>query len=332
MPVDDRSAQLEIPMDSVLRPRDIQARIRSGESPETVAAAAQTSVDKIMGFATPVLAERSYVAEQALKASVRRRAGDGPVGHLAEAVAERLRSRDIDPDAVEWDSWRREDGRWTVAADYLSGDSARHAEFVYDTHGRYVVADDEESRWLVGERSAHHGPQPRPSSTAAPSASAPRRPLAPVDEQLPLGEDAIELVTGQPPRPLTEPVEEPTVDLTETASNVRAFEPRVAREAPTDADWIATQASERPEPAPEPEPQAGPQPAPESAPELELEPEPVDELFSVPPEAVSEPEPEPEREPEPEPRKPGAAKKAARGRRASVPSWDEIMFGSDKQS
>jgi hypothetical protein len=45
MPVDDRSAQLEIPMDSVLRPRDIQARIRSGESPEALAQAAQTSVD-----------------------------------------------------------------------------------------------------------------------------------------------------------------------------------------------------------------------------------------------------------------------------------------------
>ena len=158
-------------MDSALRPRDIQARIRAGESPEDVAAAAQTSVDRIMGFATPVLAERSYVAEQALKASVRRRAGDGPVGHLAEAVAERLRSRDIDPEAVEWDSWRREDGRWTVAADYLSGESARHAEFVYDTHGRYVMADDEESRWLVGERSTNHGPQPRPSSAAAASSA-----------------------------------------------------------------------------------------------------------------------------------------------------------------
>ena len=73
-------------MDSVLRPRDIQARIRGGESPEDVAAAAQTSVDKIMGFATPVLAERAYQAELAQKASVRRRTATGPVGHLGQAV------------------------------------------------------------------------------------------------------------------------------------------------------------------------------------------------------------------------------------------------------
>ena len=46
---------------------------------EEVAAAAQTTVEKIMGFATPVLAERAYVAQQAQRASIRRRAGDGPL-------------------------------------------------------------------------------------------------------------------------------------------------------------------------------------------------------------------------------------------------------------
>ena len=35
-----RSAQLEMKMESMLRPRDIQARIRAGETPEKVATAA----------------------------------------------------------------------------------------------------------------------------------------------------------------------------------------------------------------------------------------------------------------------------------------------------
>ena len=64
-------------MESALRPRDIQARIRAGDSPEKVAAAAQTSVEKIMGFATPVLAERAHIAERAQRSSVRRKAGEG---------------------------------------------------------------------------------------------------------------------------------------------------------------------------------------------------------------------------------------------------------------
>ena len=39
----ESNGQLEIPMESTLRPRDIQARIRAGETPEAVAHAAGTS-------------------------------------------------------------------------------------------------------------------------------------------------------------------------------------------------------------------------------------------------------------------------------------------------
>ena len=63
---------------SLLRPRDIQARIRAGETPEAVAEAAQTTVEKVMPYAAPVLAEREHVAQRALRASIRRPAGDLP--------------------------------------------------------------------------------------------------------------------------------------------------------------------------------------------------------------------------------------------------------------
>jgi hypothetical protein len=285
-----RLGQLEITMDIALRPRDIQARIRAGESPEHVAAAAQTTLDKVMGYATPVLAERAHVADRAQKASVRRKAGEGPARVLGEAVAERLRARNVDPATVEWDAWRREDGRWTLVADYRSGESARHAEFVFDAPGRYVVADDDEARWLVGEQTAVKGPQPR-------STPGPRR-LSSVsnDDELPLGEDAIEMVTEDPVAP-AEPeatTEATTEDLSATAAAVRAT---------GDADWIAT---ERPAP-----------PAPPAEPELE----PV-ALGSEADEAdrtdASEEEPAPRR----------TAKKKSR---ASVPSWDEIMFGGKRE-
>ncbi|HEY9394784.1 MAG TPA: septation protein SepH, partial [Nocardioides sp.] len=60
---------------SSLRPRDIQTRIRSGESAEEVAAVAGTTVEKILAFAGPVLAEREHMAQRAQQASVRRRPG-----------------------------------------------------------------------------------------------------------------------------------------------------------------------------------------------------------------------------------------------------------------
>ena len=53
-----RLGQLEIQMDSQVRPRDIQARIRSGESVESVAAAAAVPLDRVLRYAGPVLAER----------------------------------------------------------------------------------------------------------------------------------------------------------------------------------------------------------------------------------------------------------------------------------
>src|SRR6476469_8042437 len=61
-----RLGQLEITMESALRPRAIQARIRAGESPEAFVVTDPATTEKVMGYATPVLAERAHVADRAL--------------------------------------------------------------------------------------------------------------------------------------------------------------------------------------------------------------------------------------------------------------------------
>ncbi len=294
----NRLGQLETKMESALRPRDIQARIRAGETPESVAAAAQTTIDKVMGYATPVLAERAHIADRAQRASVRRKAGDGSSRLLGDAVAEHLRGRNVDPASVDWDAWRREDGRWTLVADYRSSEGSRRAEFVFDAPGRYVVAEDDEARLLVGEATVAKAAEPSGAGDSGRRLSA-----VGADEELPLGEDVIGLVSD-PETDEPDSAHEDTVDLSATARPLRVARPHDTEERPDspaadlgvgsgDADWIATQASERPAPAPDAE-------------------------------ADDDTEPEPE---------PTPAKKAARkGRgRASVPSWDEIMFGGGKQ-
>ncbi|TDO44377.1 DUF3071 family protein [Kribbella sp. VKM Ac-2527] len=172
IPVDDRLraalrgdrarlGQLEIQMESALRPRDIQARIRAGESPEAVAAVAQMPMERVMAFAGPVLAERDHVASLAQRASVRRRGGgDAPTRNLGAWVTERLRIRGVDPAAADWDAWRREDGRWAVRVSYhVAEDDEKIAMFAYDAPGRYAVPDDDEARWLVGEQAQVLPPQ-----------------------------------------------------------------------------------------------------------------------------------------------------------------------------
>ena len=155
-----RLGQLEIEMESSLSPRDIQARIRAGSTLEDVAKVAGLPLDRVERFAAPVLAEREHMARLAMASSARRRGETSGHRSLRLAVTERLGTRGIDLETVAWDSYRLSDGRWTVTADYRSGEARRHATFTFDASGRFSVAEDDEARWLLGEHSARTGPGP----------------------------------------------------------------------------------------------------------------------------------------------------------------------------
>ncbi len=142
-----RSGQMEIPMESSLTPRDIQTRIRRGESVEEVAEAAGITVERVHGFAVPVLAEREWMAQSARATSVRRKHAGGPAVALADLADTALAARGIEAENAHWDAWRREDGLWTVSVDLEDGT----AGFLFDPKSRYVVADDDAARNLVGD-------------------------------------------------------------------------------------------------------------------------------------------------------------------------------------
>ncbi len=147
-----RLGQIEIEVESHLRPRDIQARIRAGASAEEVAQLAGIPVDRVRRFEGPVLAERAFMAERARKTPVRRpgeNTGNGP--QLGEAVNERLLLRGAEKDTVQWDSWRRDDGTWEVLLVYRVAGEPHSASWTYDPPRRLVQAVDDEARSLIGE-------------------------------------------------------------------------------------------------------------------------------------------------------------------------------------
>jgi Protein of unknown function (DUF3071) len=164
-----RLGQLEIEMESQLRPRDIQARIRAGESADAVAHSAGVPVERVRRFEGPVLAERAHMAQMAQRASARR-AGhpEGPSAVLGQAVAGRLDPLGVRDEALDWDSWRRDDGRWTVVLSYVADRSPYTAHFVYDPRARTTVPDDDEARWLIGDLAE----RPRPAQFVPRLASA----------------------------------------------------------------------------------------------------------------------------------------------------------------
>jgi hypothetical protein len=62
------SSQSDTEVQSVLRPKEIQAKIRAGASVEQVATAAGVDIGRVERFAHPVLLERSRAAELATAA------------------------------------------------------------------------------------------------------------------------------------------------------------------------------------------------------------------------------------------------------------------------
>ncbi|WAP58756.1 septation protein SepH [Streptomyces sp. S465] len=152
-----RLGQIEIEVESHLRPRDIQARIRAGATAEEVAQMAGIPVDRVRRFEGPVLAERAFMAERARKTPVRR-PGENTGPQLGEAVAERLLLRGAEKDTAQWDSWRRDDGTWEVLLVYRVAGEPHSASWTYDPPRRLVQAVDDEARALIGE--ADDTPEP----------------------------------------------------------------------------------------------------------------------------------------------------------------------------
>ncbi|EHB58083.1 hypothetical protein MycrhDRAFT_0519 [Mycolicibacterium rhodesiae JS60] len=134
----------------VLRPRDIQARIRAGASVEQVAASSGMDISKVERFAHPVLLERARAAE--LASAAHPVLTDGPaVTTLLDTITTALVARGLSPEATEWDAWRGEDGRWVVQMAWQAGlsDNVAHFRFSPGAHGGTVAALDDAASELI---------------------------------------------------------------------------------------------------------------------------------------------------------------------------------------
>ncbi|MEV7339171.1 septation protein SepH [Streptomyces sp. NPDC093544] len=305
-----RLGQIEIEVESHLRPRDIQARIRAGSSAEEVAQLAGIPVDRVRRFEGPVLAERAFMAERARKTPVRR-PGENAGPQLGEAVQERLTLRGAEKETAQWDSWRRDDGTWEVLLVYRVAGEPHSASWTYDPPRRLVQAVDDEARSLIGE------------SDDLSAAAEPSFPFVPRIARLPRDrpmDRALDRQTERPslPAPSPEPVEESERDsLTSLLEAVPSFRgDMVVPERPATTERPDTE-----EPAAEPEAEEAPAPAASagagSAYADVLMPRSVgshrDRLVGST-----------DRQAEADGVRPG--------RRAAVPSWDEIVFGTRRKN
>ena len=101
-------------------------------------------LEKVERYAGPPLAERSYIADRAQSVEVR---SGVTLATSSQAV---LEADGVDPDSVEWDSWRREDSKWVVSVTYARGAGNARAEWTFDNAGSNLHPLDETARHLMG--------------------------------------------------------------------------------------------------------------------------------------------------------------------------------------
>ena len=344
-----RLGQLEIEMKTSLSPRDIQTRIRAGESLEDVTRLAGIPLDRVERFAAPVLAEREHIAAVAMSASVRRRGETSGHRSLRITVTERLVTRGVDIDTVRV-------GLLPPRRRPLGGDGRLHLR-----DGR-TGTPASPTIPAAGSRSR---PTTRRAGCSASSPAGPQPGRRRPTDSAPAGEDT-----------------EPTVDLSDELALVRATrEPAAGRPAQDEADEPTVAVPRLLRPVADLPPQLGGDgysedsvrvysglsdatAVPETGPATGWEPALVVNYPVEPSQQVdSEPPTEPERPAgvagaaRRRPRAPTSSRRRSRsptlpGDRARararpsstrtggpagasgprVPSWDEIMFGGPKRS
>jgi len=255
-----RLAQYEIEVENPLRPKEIQDRIRAGETADEIADAAGIPIERVRRFEGPVLAERAYRAQEAQRATVRSAGDSGPGPQLGDIVAERLAEFGASPDDALWDSRKRADGSWQVQLMFSTGNRPQMAEWVFDPRRRHVLpADDSAARLSL---SGPDRPAGRPGG--AEPATATVTPIA----------CRLGAVSAHPAEPELQPA--------------RAAAPSARAAGP------AMPAAGRPDDGAGGEDRPAPQPGPGRE-------------------------------------RPTRKAASGRSRRASVPSWDEIMLGNSRQ-
>jgi Protein of unknown function (DUF3071) len=326
--------QLRAERYGTLAPREIQARIRAGQTAAAVAEGANIPVEQVRRYEGPVLAEREHIAGQARATRVGRDA-DAPV--LGDLVTDRLAARGVPLDSITWDAFREGPAPWTVVVRFLAGDEPREALWTFDTQARAVQALDDEARWL-SETELADEIIPRRHLAAVRDvvfdvqADGEVRPLSPIDE-----------ILARDPLPAPEP--DPaaaTAALLDDLSTRRGVRQQLEEDDLEEFEGFGPQrtfdfpAGDLPAgdvPAGEP-PAAHVPPAahpphsdPDAATDTQVLPRPVRPRRLPVPETPVALEPD---EPLPQDDAPPPPPDRPRGRRgrASVPSWDEIVFGA----
>ena len=133
--------------------KEIQRRLRSGDTMDVIARDGRISVEKVERFAGPILQERVYILDQAF-AVVLRKESAREQETFQDVVSSRLAPMGVDSDSLSWNTWRIDDGTWTIDLSYPNRDGHGSATWNFDLNRRSITATNENARWMLGQEPA----------------------------------------------------------------------------------------------------------------------------------------------------------------------------------
>lgn len=134
---------------SSLTVKEVQARLRGGESIDSIARTSDWSPQKIEKFSGPIMQERAYVIGLALAAQLRKEK-HSPT--LSAATISQLAPRGVEMALVEWNTWRAVDGSWNIILFYPTKDgSISEANWSFNLSNRNLEALDQGAAWIAGD-------------------------------------------------------------------------------------------------------------------------------------------------------------------------------------
>ncbi|WP_022880880.1 septation protein SepH [Gryllotalpicola ginsengisoli] len=284
-----------------ISPREIQAHIRGGMSAEDVAQLTGASLEYVQRFEGPIIAEREHIVAQALAVPVRTTSDVDVLGDevttFGSVVRERLEA--LGATGERWASWKEEDGGWVVKLSFTSDDI------------------DHDARWNYDPRKSSLSPANAEATTLSQQGELPQHGLIPrLRAVTPIVSDDAKFDSGQfefvePRRP--EAV--PQLPATGTVKRSDDGEPKDVQNTADLLEALRRRRGER-------------EAAKEDSQPIELDMPPADEPRS------GSGEPAPDSGPAPVAANAGGYTRndtgplgSRRRGRASMPSWDEIVFG-----
>ena len=320
-----RNAAIAKPAELSITPRDIQDRIRSGETIEDLAQSTGATIEFIEKFAQPVIYELEHIVQSALAIRITI-AGDRYNDDVQEEFGNLIENRLVANGAsnLTWTSKRADGGVWLLSANYEINGHRGLALWAFEPRKFHLAPENESAVALSNHNSAMDTPIAK-LRTATESTSAPAKSQEKNDASAESAPAAFRKVEETPvePAPLKAATTSGMLDeLRKRRESIELDAVEVVDEVVAESDFDDFIEDE-------PDPRTGP---------LQVVPD-LDEAAPDEPEHVSEPELEtaddtvdaqPE-DSELEVSSPDALEETpptAKKGRAPMPSWDEIVFGT----